>query len=358
MCIRDRPYSIDYSQWTTYNSTLTLNSTTALDGSSNASTITTTVSSGGVYKSTGSGVSNNNTSYTMSTYYKNNGSPTNSKLIIGADNVGVGAVINVDLNTNIVTSNTANVISYTVSPSSNGWYRCSLTFTVTPSYSSGSFSFVQYVSANSSAYIWGSQLEQANSASSYIPTAGIANTRVADVYTSTAQSRSADAYSSTTSTRSADNASMTGSNFSSWYRQDQGTIYSEFNCNVKSPAGVSIISSLLGASTSNRAELRIQDTALKYIEDSNGVSYANFSLGNIASKTFHKGIYAYQTGIEPACVNGGSVISTSGICPNSIVGLYLGSDSAGNNSLNGYLKRIAYFPVSLSNTELQLLTTT
>jgi hypothetical protein len=52
-------------------------------------------------------------------------------------------------------------------------------------------------------YFWGAQLEVGAFPTSYIPT------------------------TTSTVTRSADVASITGSNFSSWYRQDEGTMFIE-----------------------------------------------------------------------------------------------------------------------------------
>ena len=98
----------------------------------------------------------------------------------------------------------------------NGWYRCIITFTTT-STSGFTINPVIYLIDDDNAqrgvqmtgddysgiYIWGAQLEEGSFVTSYIKTTGAS------------------------ATRSADNASITGENFSSWYRQDEGSIYIE-----------------------------------------------------------------------------------------------------------------------------------
>ena len=107
-----------------------------------------------------------------------------------------------------------------------GWYRCSANGT-------GDSTSVQYQiipwlgsaggdwsndrghdgDSVSGLYIWGAQLEQGSFATSYIKTSGAS------------------------ATRSADNASITGENFSSWYRQDEGSIVSEGSIDMNNRKG-------------------------------------------------------------------------------------------------------------------------
>jgi hypothetical protein len=103
------------------------------------------------------------------------------------------------------TNPSARVVSY-----GNGWYR----FSVTVTYPAVTLAGMRVAASDSGGalgdgisgiYIWGAQLEQGSFPTSYIPT--VASTR----------------------TRAADNASITGKNFSEWYRQDESTIYCEFN---------------------------------------------------------------------------------------------------------------------------------
>jgi hypothetical protein len=96
----------------------------------------------------------------------------------------------------------------TITDAGNGWYRCSIT-----SSSSGVTSFrISLVSggtrtftpiSGAGIYLWGAQLEVGSFPTSYIPT------------------------TSSTVTRAADVASISGSNFSSWYRQDEGTVFAD-----------------------------------------------------------------------------------------------------------------------------------
>ena len=105
--------------------------------------------------------------------------------------------------------------SGTITAVGNGWYRLTITATASVS-ASGLYGVGVWLSNGttpssnsylgdgvSGIYIWGVQLEAASFATSYIPTV------VSQV------------------TRSADVANMTGTNFSSWYRTDQGTLYTE-----------------------------------------------------------------------------------------------------------------------------------
>jgi hypothetical protein len=86
----------------------------------------------------------------------------------------------------------------------NGWYR--FTFIVNANAGQGTGTFttaarIDLEGAASTNYVWGVQVEASSFPTSYIPTTGATATRAADV------------------------ASITGSNFSSWYRQDEGTFF-------------------------------------------------------------------------------------------------------------------------------------
>ena len=82
------------------------------------------------------------------------------------------------------------------------WQR--FTYTLTAGTTAGFFAFnAPSTGAATEIHVYGAQLEAGATASTYIPTTTAAATRNADV------------------------ASITGTNFSSWYRQDEGTFYYE-----------------------------------------------------------------------------------------------------------------------------------
>ena len=89
-----------------------------------------------------------------------------------------------------------------------GWQRISFTFTSTGT-GLATINIRNEVAASNAndIYIWGAQLEAGAFATSYIPTTTAAATRNADV------------------------AQITGTNFSSWYRQDEGTAYVDATLN-------------------------------------------------------------------------------------------------------------------------------
>jgi hypothetical protein len=104
--------------------------------------------------------------------------------------------------------------SGTITPYGNGWYRVSSTATFT---SATATVYIVLYNINgitnytgdgtSGIYVWGAQVEEGAFPTSYIPT------------------------TASTVTRSADLVEMTRTNFSSWYNQSEGTIYSNTRMN-------------------------------------------------------------------------------------------------------------------------------
>jgi hypothetical protein len=106
-------------------------------------------------------------------------------------------------------------ISGAITAFPNGWYRISVTAAATSTQSAGRFNInilpsdeatanYNYIGdGTSGVYAWGAQLEAGAFPTSYIPTTTASVTRSADV------------------------ASITGTAFSSWYRQNEGTVFIE-----------------------------------------------------------------------------------------------------------------------------------
>jgi hypothetical protein len=117
-------------------------------------------------------------------------------------------------------------------------------------------------------------------------------------------------------TRNADAATMTGTNFSSWYRADEGSFYAE-------------------AMPANIAQNPYIFTAESDISN---------LIQSIASSTFH--FRSFVGGVTQADIDAGTFSFPTT--------LYIGADSSAVRCIT--IKKLAYYPARLSNTELQGLT--
>lgn len=186
--------------------------------------------------------------------------------------------------------------------------------------------------------LWGAQLEAGAFPTSYIPT------------------------TSATATRAADLASMTGANFSSWFNASEGTILSEalISGYTVPAANFPLIASLNDGTGNN------------YIE--NGYVTATLSSFVVrASNTEQVGLYpsagsvqqrrvgsVYRANDFAVSVNGGAAqTDTAGNVPTVDrlrFGERLSTSGTSVICLNGHIRRFVYWPVRVSNAQLQALT--
>ncbi len=340
-----RSQEFDNASWYKTLVTATANQVVAPDGTLSADSLipNTTQASHYIYQqpSLTSGVA-----YTLSVYAKAGNlqhislwtSNTGGALpLLGASfNLGTGAI-----------HGTTGSPSATITPVGNGWYKCSITSTAVSS-STGTLGFGNHPPASSEGYIaemvgdgysgiyiWGAQLEAGSFPTSYIPT-------------TTAQV-----------TRSADAASMTGSNFSSWYRQDEGTIFIENNYNY----GSALVSSnrvalqISDGSGSNRHLIYNGSGNANYFYVAVGGSTVSQLSASLVTSSFVKSASAYKLNDYAHSQNAATaLVDTNALVPvvNRVdIGCSLGSSAY----LNGTIKKIAYYPKRLSNSVIQALTT-
>jgi hypothetical protein len=234
------------------------------------------------------------------------------------------------------------VSAVSVTPVGNGWYRILITATATSTVASGRFN-INVLNADISSvnpsysgdgtsglYLWGAQLELGSFPTSYIPT--VASTR----------------------TRAADNASITGKNFSEWYRQDEGTIFSQSDV-PKISLGVvyyiteTTLDDIIGLRGANSGTT-VQFLAFSVSRSSNVFVY------QISNTDRFKGSLAYETDNTIASFNGIlSPIDSTVSIPNP-TSLQIGKISTNTRYLNGRISRLTYFPKRLPNSQLQALT--
>jgi hypothetical protein len=267
------------------------------------------------------------------------------------DGAGNGATVYFNLSTGAI-STAATLIgsgftaqSATITSVGNGWYRCSLTVT-----SNSATTIYQYAATStdgsttsyagngySGIFIWGAQLEAGAFATSYIPTVA------------------------SQVTRSADSASMTGTNFSSWYNISEGTLYAEGSSARPSSDANGVVFSINDNSAANRIQLGLTNVsnlavrvyvAVNSVEQVSGIGVSTITTGQFAKDGF---VYKANDFIASSAGLLSSA-DTSGSIP-TVTQLTIGSNGYATNSiLCGTIKKLAYYPIRVSNVQLQSLT--
>ena len=236
---------------------------------------------------------------------------------------------------------------------SNGWYRYYVT--ATTSAQSSVIAFIGTTRSvgvlnnyqgdgTSGIYIWGAQLEQASVPTSYIPT------------------------TTSTVTRSADNASMTGTNFSSWYRQDEGTV--SIGCITRRPAllansaDFAITNSFTTTYTSRIVGwFNINSSPFISVFANNINIFLPYigTPGNSTNIPIKKAI-ALATRNMRVATNGTIITGNLGnttvpnYLPNDFNRLSIGYEGIFAGYLNGTISRLTYYPKALPQSQLQALT--
>jgi len=222
----------------------------------------------------------------------------------------------------------------------NGWYRCSangtgesssVQYQIIPWIGSvgGDWSNDRYHDGDSVSglYIWGAQLEEGSFPTSYIKTSGAS------------------------ATRSADNASITGENFSSWYRQDEGSLYCEA---AKRDVSYSVIPVSVDGGSSDYIFLNLRSTESFEIKKNNSYQVSSLGFSNVDAETYHKIIGAYKKDNSAVSLNGIDALTDTDCEIPAINRLVIGSISGA--AQNCHIKKISYYPQRLTNEQLQQLT--
>jgi hypothetical protein len=168
--------------------------------------------------------------------------------------------------------------------------------------------------------------------------------------TTTAQvTRAADTSTSAQVTRAADIGPMTGDNFSSWYRRDEGTMYGEIAVLGLSTT-VSTAMQLRASSEGNQATLRFSSAVagVDYLVQSGGVTSADSTSFAVSNNIFGKYAYTYKADYFAVTKDATTLfIDTSGAVPIGVSEFRIAS-----NGFCGYIRKLAFYPKRLSNTEL------
>jgi hypothetical protein len=281
------------------------------------------------------------TSYTVSVYAKDNGRFL--QLTFGTGAFSSAPFANFNLSTGVVSASGGSGTA-TITAVGNGWYRCTLTATASATATASFFMLLSNSGTSArfvtgytgdgykGVFLWGAQLEAGAFPTSYIPTVAA------------------------TVTRNSDAASMTGTNFSSWYRADEGTLYMELawpTVTITSNGGAATISD---GTTNNRIGINRSGSGAtpQFGVTTNGVGQAGPFSGNASVNVFFKIAGVYKKDYFNLALNGTLGTSdTSGTIP--VVDRMFFGDGAGGVATR-YMKRLAYYPAVLADAQLQALT--
>jgi hypothetical protein len=184
---------------------------------------------------------------------------------------------------------------------------------------------------NNGVYLFGMQVEAGAFPTSYIPS----NT-------------------GSTTTRSADVATVALSAFD--FNAVEGTLFSEASTFVSLAPDATVVT-IDDTTTANRVDLRINQSASLYssVASASSTSAAFTAGSTVVDQIFKQAIRCKSNDFNFCYDSNLSTPDLAGDVPVGLTMLRLGSYSGGGQ-LNGHVKRIAYFPVALSDANLQSIT--
>lgn len=340
-------YSEDFTQasYTKFSATVTANTGTSPSGTLTADLLTppATTAYHGIISVVAVTAS---TAYSASVFIKSDGAPF---VQIGYDNgASVGAFMNVNTVTGAITRGpeaafaapnpTGGVVSV-----GNGWFRVSVGATHTSATGrilisilpAGQSTAGQTPSTTTAVtdklLIWGAQLEAGSFPTSYIPTVASQVTRAADV------------------------AVMTGTNFSDWFNASAGTFRATYEASPNTFTTYLVASN--GVTAQNSFHFDNDSGNMRAVYYSGSSAVATLGLGVLGTAgTVNSVASSYAVNNFVAARNAGTVVTdTAGAVPVSLTQLNIGADPSGAavNVMNTRIQKIYYYPLALTNAEVQ-----
>jgi hypothetical protein len=152
-------------------------------------------------------------------------------------------------------------------------------------------------------------------------------------------------------------ASISGSNFSSWYRQDEGTVFAETERPDASRSNTVAVS-ITDGSGENRIEVRSSSASNANARcEITALGLGQYSNATLASDTAYKKIaLAYAADNVNSAANGNAGITDTVATIPVVSQLYIGNDIFLTDYRPGHVKRLTYWPARLPNETLQTIT--
>lgn len=325
--------TMNTAPWNLARSSVTLGATTSPDGTTNAIKFYNNGTSGSVYAGYWRTYTANQT-YTYSIFAKK---AEITSIVIPISTVAgwlADGSITFNLNTGTASVTGTGISSYSITPLPNGWYRCAITATFGTTDTYGQYP-VTMLSTNpmdsvSGVYLWGAQLEQGAFPTSYIPTTTATVTRASDRLTFPT---------------------------AAWYNGSEGAMALQ---GAIPNAGASIrrFATLSDGTINNTIQLaNAASNTAAYMEVRDTLAIqASMTAGSFTAGSYVKNGLAYKANDFALTSNGSAITSDSSGSVPTINLLTLGSHNAGGNYINGGLKSFKYYPLRVTNSQLQLLT--
>jgi hypothetical protein len=223
----------------------------------------------------------------------------------------------------------------------NGWYRCVMV-TTNAAATAVRFAIVSSISSarlesfasSATVLLWGAQSELGAFPTSYIPTTTAAATRAADV------------------------ATMIGANFSNWYNQTEGTMFADFGFVGTAASKAQGIFSFGDGTSSNLIYLGKQFNLQNAVEGAvlTGGTGQAFLVSSFASPSMKVALAVKVNDIGLSLNGLAALTDTSALIPVVNTASIGAVSGVGGSALNGHIRRIAYYPRRLANSELQGIT--
>lgn len=325
--------SEDFSVWSPSSTITTTNTTVAPDGTTFGDTVRADASTSAYVSRNASFTGNGDKSFSV---FLKAGTSTTTRLVLRditptpVNRAAVDIAWTAGVPSGVATTGTLQGID----PYSNGWYRIRVLATGVIAANTNQFRFSpDTATGTGSTIFWGAQTEDGAFATSYIPTVG------AQV------------------TRDPDRASINAPMFSPWFNASAGTFVSSFD--------------VIGSATATvrrhvwcGADAGDQRLALRAIEPGTGTPLAaigtgatTVSLNGTALTVGTPTDIAVAYGTNMALVQNGASPAASALASSvSISSLDIGCNLAATQFLNGHIRSIDFYPVRLSDTQLQALT--
>lgn len=226
------------------------------------------------------------------------------------------------------------VLSYSITPLDNGWYRCQATAQFGATTQSSNYPAITLhinpLDSVSGIYLWGAQVEQGAFPTSYIPTTTAAVTRAADNLTI-----------------------PTGS----WLNASKGTLFAKADVTSLGGTAYPRIAYLNDGSVSNSIGLYVNDAgadqkSAQVVYGGVGVMYgtgAAYTAGNLL-----KSGITYELNNVIAAHDGVLTGLDTSVDIPTVSSLHIGR--VASSYLNGHLQAAKYYPTRVPDTQLQLLT--